>query len=161
MTDLALRAGWLVDSRLHAIALAPLEMIVCGTPKYFSKRAQPKQPEHLIDHPWISISQLPHPERITMQHHDGRRRTVRLRPSIKTNTGIAARELVMLGAGIGLLPDYAVKRELKARRLVQVLRDWQLKKGVIAAVFPHRNYLAVKTKSLVEFLRSEFKAYRV
>jgi DNA-binding transcriptional LysR family regulator len=159
--DLALRAGWLVDSRLHAIALAPLEMIVCGAPKYFSKRAQPKQPEHLIDHPWISISQLPHPERITMQHHDGRRRTVRLRPSIKTNTGIAARELVMLGAGIGLLPDYAVKRELKAGRLVQVLRDWQLKKGVIAAAFPHRNYLAAKTKSLVEFLRSEFKAYRI
>ncbi len=159
--DLALRAGWLVDSRLHAVRLAPLEMIVCGAPEYFSKRAQPRQPEQLIDHPWISISQLPHPERITMQHRDGRRRTVRLRPSIKTNTGIAARELVLLGAGIGLLPDYAVKRELNAGRLVQVLPGWQFKKGVIAAVFPHRNQLAAKTRTLVEFLKSEFKEHGV
>ena len=68
-------------------------------------------------------------------------------------------ELVLLGAGIGLLPDYAVKRELKDGRLVQVLRGWQFKKGVIAAVFPHRNYLAAKTRTLVEFLRSEFKEH--
>ena len=114
----------------------------------------------LIHHPWISISQLPHPE--------GSLCSIATAAGVpcgcvlqSTNASIAARELVLLGAGIGLLPDYAVKRELKAGRLVQVLAGWQFKKGIIAAVFPHRNYLAAKTRTLVEFLKSEFREYEL
>jgi DNA-binding transcriptional LysR family regulator len=155
--DLALRAGWLVDSRLRAVTLAPLEMIICGSDDYFATNPRPKQPEDLVHHPWISIAQLPHPERITFQHRDGRRRTVKLRPSFKTNSGIAARELVLAGAGLGSVPDYAVRSALRDGRLLRLLPDWHIRKGTISALFPHREHLAAKTRALIEFLKSEFR----
>jgi DNA-binding transcriptional LysR family regulator len=155
--DLALRVGWLSDSRAHAVKLAPFSMVPCATPALLRRQLTPKAPEDLSELRWVSITQLPHPQRVILENRNGRRRTVKLTPAIRTNTGIAARQLVLDGSYAGLLPDYSVKREIASRELVRLLPDWHTRQGAISAVYPRREHLPAKTRLLIDFLKSEFR----
>jgi DNA-binding transcriptional LysR family regulator len=156
--DLALRVGWLRDTRLRAARLARFRLVLCAGRGYFAQRPPPKQPADLEAHPWVSITRLPHPDRLTLQRR-GQRRSVRLVPAIKTNSGLAARRFILAGAGIGALPDYGVRQELDAGDLIPVLPEWSLPEGVIAAVFPQREPMALRLRRLLDFLRAEFSRH--
>ncbi len=154
--DLALRVGHLSDSALHVVALARCRMVLCAAPSYLAATTQISHPQDLVHHPWISITQLPRPERVSLLAEDGRQRTIRVRPEIKTNTGIAARQFLLQGAGIGLLPDYALPGE----GLVEVLPGWrEASDRPISAVYPRGKYMPLKVRVLIDFLKAEFRSH--
>jgi DNA-binding transcriptional LysR family regulator len=155
--DVALRVGWLSDTRVHAVKLAAFNMVPCATPALLRGQMTPKAPEDLLHLRWVSITQLPHPERVTLENRSGRRRTVKLKPALRTNTGIAALQLVLEGKYAGLLPDYSVKGDMMSGKLIRILPDWHTCPGAISAVYPHREYLPTRTRFLIDFLKTEFK----
>lgn len=154
--DLAFRVGWLSDSRLHAVRLSSMELVVCGASSYFDRFPKPEEPEDLIHHAWVAISLLQQATQLTMEDASGRRRSVRLKPSVLVNSGVAACEFVRQGSGIGLVPDYAVRADLAAGRLVRVLPGWRTKPGTISAVYPHQERMPPKLRVLLDFLKAEF-----
>ena len=154
--DLALRVGWRRDSSLYARRLCPYRMVLCASPDYVREQGAPRRPGDVLLFPWVAITQLPRPDRLELTSQRGRRITVKLSAAVKTNTGIAARELIRAGLGIGVLPDYAVRRELADGSLVELLPGWSARQGTISAVYPHRDHLSMKTKRLVELLVDEF-----
>lgn len=80
--------------------------------------------------------------------------TLALRATIKTHSGIGAREFVRCGAGIALLPDYAVDDDIARGDLVRVLPAWnEAHSRPISAVFPSRDRLATRVRLLIDFLR--------
>jgi DNA-binding transcriptional LysR family regulator len=110
-------------------------------------------PDDLVHHPWVSITQLPHPDRVSLLARDGRR-TVRVHPAIKTNTGIAARLFLLEGVGIGLLPDYAVTSD----GLVELLPDWrEASDRPISAIYPRGVHMPIKIRLLIDFFKTEFR----
>ncbi|PAQ05299.1 hypothetical protein CIT26_31395 [Mesorhizobium temperatum] len=52
------------------------------------------------------------------------------------------------GAGLSVLPDFLVREELAAGRLVQILPDWQLPSGGIYTVYPAARFRAPKVTML-------------
>ena len=151
--DLALRVGHLSDTALHAVTLARCRMVLCAAPAYLATAAPLKNPDDLVHHPWISITQLPRPDRVSLIAKDGRQRTVRVHPAIKTNTGIAARLFLLQGTGIGLLPDYAVKGE----GLVELLPEWrETSDRPISALYPRGMHMPLKVRLLIDFFKAEF-----
>lgn len=154
--DLALRVGWLSDSRLHAVRLAPMELIVCGSAAYFQRFPKPMEPEDLVHHPWVAISLIQQATNLPMETEDGRRKSIRLKPSILVNSGVAACEFVRCGSGLGLLPDYAVAADLAAGRVVRALPHWRTKPGSISAVYPHQDRMPPKLRVLLDFMKAEF-----
>ena len=92
--------------------------------------------------------QLPHPEKLHLVHgRTGQRLTLSLHDTIKTHSGIAAREFVRCGAGIGLLPDYAVNKDILRGDLVRVLPAWnEAHDRPISAVFPSRDRLPTRVQ---------------
>lgn len=156
--DVAFRTGWLADSSLPAVALTTFDMPLVASPLYLERRSMPFAPEDLVAHDWVAITVLPQFEKITLEHDDGRRRTIKITPTVAVNSGIAAKEFLLAGVGIGLVPDYAVKAELQSGRLVRVLPDWRSRSGTVSIVYPHKHLMSSKTRSLIDFMKAEFRS---
>jgi DNA-binding transcriptional LysR family regulator len=62
--------------------------------------------------------------------------TVQWQPVMRLDATLAVRAAVLAGAGLSVLPDYAIAEDVAAGRLVQVLPGWTLPQGGIHAVFP-------------------------
>lgn len=156
--DLALRVGRLPDTSLFATEIGVCHMLLCASPQMAASKPKLSSPPDLLRLPWISITQLPHPEKLELIHtRTKQRQTVRLHAQVKTHSGIAAREFVRRGAGVALLPDYAVSEDLRRGDLVQLLPSWQeAHPRPISALYPSRNRLPTRVRMLVDFLRQSF-----
>ena len=153
--DLAVRVGRLPDTSLFATTLGTCRMLVCGSPEFLSTNARITKPDDLVKVPWVTITALPHPETLNLVHgKTGQRLTLRLHSAVKTHAGIAAREFIRAGAGVGILPDYAVTGDLLRGELVHVLPAWnEAFERPISAVFPSRDRLPTRVRLLIDFLR--------
>lgn len=153
--DLAVRVGQLADTRLFATELGTCRMVLCASAQLLRGHSRIRQPDDLVRLPWITIMQMPHPEKLHLVHgRTGQRLTLGLRATIKTHSGIGAREFVRCGAGVALLPDYAVVDDIARGDLVRVLPAWnEAHPRPISAVFPSRDRLATRVRLLIDFLR--------
>lgn len=157
--DLCLRTGWLRESRLYAVRLGTFRLIPCASPAYLEQRGAPKCPEDLAGVPWVSITQLPHPDRLEMSRADGQWLSVKINSVVRTNTGVAARTFIAGGNLVGLLPDYAVLDDLREGRLVRLLPEWNTEEGTISAVFPHKEHMTPRLRLLIDHLRAAFQRH--
>jgi DNA-binding transcriptional LysR family regulator len=157
--DLCLRTGWLKESRLYAVRLGAFRLIPCASPAYLERNPAPNEPEDLATVPWVSITQLPHPDRLEMVKADGQRRAVKITSVVRTNTGVAARTFVVNSDLVGLLPDYAVLDDLREGRLVRLLPEWSTEEGTISAVFPHKEHMTPRLRLLIDHLRAAFQRH--
>jgi DNA-binding transcriptional LysR family regulator len=153
--DVAVRVGQLPDTGLFATELGTCRMVVCASPVFLETCSKIKQPDDLLGLPWVTITQLPHPEKLHLIHgRTGQRLTVSMLGTIKTHSGIAAREFVRCGVGIGLLPDYAVNKDIARGDLVRILPAWnEAHDRPISAVFSSRDRLPTRVRLLIDFLR--------
>jgi DNA-binding transcriptional LysR family regulator len=75
-----------------------------------------------------------------------------MQASIFLDATLAVREAVCEGAGLSVLPDYAIAGDLASGRLVQVLPQWRLPSGGIHAVFPSARFRPAKVRAFVDLL---------
>lgn len=150
--DLALRVGWMRDSSLYSRKLCDFEMLVCASTAYLEAHGRIAGPEDLPGHDWISIKQLGFGNAIAVTNGAGRRAEVKINTCIETNSGLAAREFILRRGGIGVLPSYAIRSELEAGTLTNVLPDWHLETASIFAVFPDRDHMANRIRLFVDYL---------
>ncbi len=151
--DISLRSGWLTDSSLFSVTLAPMQMVVCASPDYIAQLGQPLTPEEIVQHDWICITGIFHPDRLALENGAGERTTVPLRTTFRVNGGYAARSLIMSGIGIGMLPDYATHTPFADGSLVRVCPQWRSKMGTISALFPSKHHLSRRSRLLIDFLK--------
>jgi DNA-binding transcriptional LysR family regulator len=133
-------------------------MLLCASPQLLRTSPKVVEPDDLLRLPWVGITQLPHPEKLHLEHVKSAQRLVlSVHPTVKTHSGIAAREFIRCGAGIGLLPDYAVEADLRSADLVQLLPAWrEAYERPISALFPSRDRLPTRVRLLIDFLRQAF-----
>jgi DNA-binding transcriptional LysR family regulator len=67
------------------------------------------------------------------------------------------RECVLRGEGIGLMPSYSVRRDIKARRLRPLLTKFTTASLPLFAVHPGHRHLATKVRICVDFLVDWFE----
>ena len=78
------------------------------------------------------------------------------RPRMVTDDLFALRHFVVAGVGIAHLPRVAVREDLAAGRLVEILPDWHPRCGIVHAIFPSRRGLLPSVRSLIDHLAEEF-----
>lgn len=156
--DLALRVGHLPDTGLFATQIGTCRMVLCASRDFVRSHPKIAATDDLLRLPWVSITQLPHPEKLDLVNtRTSQRLSLQLRASIKTHSGIAAREFARCGAGVALLPDFAVNDDLLRGTLVRLLPVWEeANPRPISALFPSRDRLPTRVRLLVEFLRKSF-----
>jgi len=149
--DLAIRITELPDSALIARRLCPAGIVCCAAPAYLERAGRPKVPTDLQDHECIIDRNLRSPNAWPFIV-EGKRSLVSVDGRVFVNSARAARAVVLEGAGIGLIPRYAIGEDLRSGRLVPLLEDFEALNLSVYAIYQHRAHLAAKTRAFVDFL---------
>jgi len=153
--DLAIRITDLPDSSLIARRLCPAPLVCCAAPGYIERRGRPIAPADLSGHECIIDRNLRNPSAWPFAV-DGEQVVVPVSGRVGVNSARAARAVAIEGAGIALIPSYAIGDDLRRGRLCALLEDCASLSLSIYAIYQHRQHLAAKTRAFVDFLVATF-----
>jgi len=149
--DLALCDGDIADSSFVARQISKLAYVVVAAPSYLQRHAEPRTPVELEKH--ICILQDRKDRRRTWQFNGPRGpESVMVSGQLSTNNERAALVMARSGYGIACLPAVQVCDDIRDRRLVQLMPEYEAKPSVLYAVYPSRRQLAPRTRTVLEFL---------
>jgi DNA-binding transcriptional LysR family regulator len=151
--DVAIRTTSLVDSTLIARKLSGNPNVIVAAPSYLARAGTPESVESLQHHACLvyAVGGRVYDE-WTFMGPDGQF-TVRVDGPLQMNDGGALVTAATAGVGILRVPRPLVADELASGVLVQVLADCVMPPGQSNyAVYPARDFLALKTAAFVDFL---------
>jgi len=82
-------------------------------------------PEDLSGKSGLLYANTDLPDLLRLTHHDGKQASVRLRGRMTVNNGDMLLPALRNGTGLALLPDFMLRKDLDAGRLVEVLPRWR------------------------------------
>lgn len=166
-SDLAIRVGWLKASSRQTRRVGTFQQWLVCAPELVKRLSGVRKPEDLAELPFVANAALPEPLVWRFTRERAGQRMVRMRSTIATDATPAVLAAVLAGAGLSVLPDYVVAREVAAGRLCHVRPEWQLRSGGIHVVFPAARFRPPKVTRFVERLiesererHAEFLPYR-
>ena len=150
--DLAIRVGWLTEMHLKARQIGSFRQLLVAAPSWRKRMARLTDPDVIASLPFVANTALRNPARWNFSRGKTERREVQVHPIIFLNATLAVREAVLSGAGLSVLPDYAVASDLASGRLIPLLNGWELPAGGIHAVFPAARFRSAKVRAFVDLL---------
>lgn len=150
--ELAIRVGWLTDARVQARQIGVFRQLLVAAPSWARRAAKLQTPRDLAALPFVANSALRDPTHWAFARGERERQSVEVQPAISLDATLAVREAVRQGAGLSVLPDFAVAQDVVERRLVTVLPGWTLPAGGIHAVFPAARFRPARVRAFVDLL---------
>ena len=149
--DITIQFGNLKESRLTYRRLATLTRGLYASHEYLARRGHPQEVESLADHDFI-ITDLQQRERTWSIRHEGDRRIVTPHPRVVVNSMRLARELVVGGSGLALLPDVMAAPYLESGTLVRLLPQWKWPTVQATAMVLAREGIPRKVRLFLDFI---------
>jgi DNA-binding transcriptional LysR family regulator len=118
--ELAVRAGPLPDSALHARKLVHESTMLCASPAYLRRHRAPASIAELKQHRWVIY---PPSMRTLVVRSGGADTEVRVQGDVVTDSAAARLAFVLAGEGIARLPAYDAATPLAAGELVRILPE--------------------------------------
>ncbi|WP_254228879.1 LysR family transcriptional regulator [Burkholderia gladioli] len=120
--ELAVRAGPLADSALHARPLLREATMLCAAPAYLRRHGAPASADDLAAHRWVVY---PPGQRATRVRVAGRDVDVPVQGDVVTDSAASRLAFVLAGDGIARLPAYDAASLIATGELVRVLPEAQ------------------------------------
>ncbi|WP_122073456.1 LysR family transcriptional regulator [Pseudophaeobacter sp. EL27] len=156
--DLAIRSGTLPDSSLISRKLMTNRRLPCAAPGYLDQHGVPQQPESLAAHRCLRLPR----ERLVSDWG------FRWRPGSpdRLGAGFSCNSLDALhaaccgGQGIAWLPEFLIREDLRAGRLLPLLADCVPPDagGAIYVLRPEAAFQPRRVRALADFLAGHFAA---
>jgi DNA-binding transcriptional LysR family regulator len=153
--DIALRLGPLSDSSMKLRALGQCRRLLVAAPDYLAARGRPTIPQDLSGHDGIRMSNVAGSDMLTLQGPDGARHVVPLSGRFRVDHGLAAREALAAGRGIGPTHQWLVGDLLAAGRLEVILPDYALPFVPLSLLIVPERAGVARIRLLVDFLVHE------
>ena len=155
--DLAVRVGPLSDSALTARRLGTLDYGLYASASYLQRNGIPSDPQELPMHPLVVyLGAAPQGQWHLARGDESVR--LKLRPRLRVNTSLAAREALLQGLGIGLLPRRLAEPAGQPAQLTRVLADWAAPDVPVHAVFASARFLSPKVRAFIDLAAESFQA---
>jgi DNA-binding transcriptional LysR family regulator len=153
--DLAVRVGRIGSDQLVARKIGETELVLCGAPDYLQRHGSPAAPADLAGHVTLSYAYAP---TTTWRLFDaaGAGHEVRVGGSLHANSGEMLVAAAVAGLGLVYEPDFLVRDDLQAGRLVRLMPGFAGARADIWAVYPSRRHLSVKVRLFVEHVAAAF-----
>lgn len=145
----------LPDSDLKMIIIKEFKRIICAAPEYFTERNMPKNLDDLkafrcitsVNHDLSAIK----PQWAFYQNS----KIVKfdLNSVIEADSLLAQIKLILLGSGIGRMPDYFIKQQLSDGRLIEVFPDIDKPSSFVYLLYPNQRVLPKKTRVFIDFVK--------
>ena len=154
--DVALRTGYVKDSRLVARKLSPMDFLTCVSPDYLASHGTPRCAKDFERHKWIGfrIKETQQLQPIFLPNDEGDYLPYELERTHITDDGEAMAYMCADGLGFAQLPHFLAKQGLESGDFVSLypyFRPPQLDNGVFA-IYPKRDYLPAKVRVFIDFM---------
>jgi DNA-binding transcriptional LysR family regulator len=161
--DIALRTGYVKDSRLVARRLSPMDFLLCVSPHYLAVHGTPSCANDFLQHSWIGfrIKQTQQLQPIFLPDAQGIYQPFALTPRHITDDGEVMAHMCADGLGFAQLPHFLAKAGLESGALVSLYphyRPPQPDNGVFA-IYPKREYLPARVRVFIEFISAALAAH--
>jgi DNA-binding transcriptional LysR family regulator len=155
--DAALRAAVLMDDPgLVARRVVTAQMRTFASPAYLARRGVPAAPEDLAEHDCVLFRPVEGRAEWILDGPDGEERTVTVTGRIGGNDFTLVRTAAIAGAGIALLPTFALSREPDGVSLVPVLSAWSRPSASMYFVYPMARHVPKKVIAFRDFVLEAF-----
>lgn len=158
--DLGMFMGELPESSLVARTIGQTDAILCASPEYLALHGMPDSPAKMAELDFVKAGDGMQPEVLEMVHENGEETTVRVEPSIVSNSISVAMNCIVSGAGVGLVPMFMAGDYIMSGRMQFLFPDWTVKPEPISIVYPSRQYLSLKVRKFIDFLVAEIEGLR-
>ena len=153
--DIALRLGRIADSSMKLRALGQSRRLLVAAPDYLAARGRPAGLQDLSGHEGIRMSNIAGSDILSLEGPDGRCHAVPFGGRFRVDHGLAAREALVAGRGIGPAHLWLVGDLLAAGRLEAILPDYApLPVPLNMLIVPERAGIA-RVRLLVDFLAEQ------
>ncbi|TWI52301.1 DNA-binding transcriptional LysR family regulator [Pseudomonas duriflava] len=147
-------ASQLKDSGYFSKHLGSTYSVLCASPTYLDRYGEPRTTTALHKHRCLRlVNKAMSLDKWLLQGPKGEELITINQTLFQVNTADALTEAIVSGMGIGALPIYAAVKGLKDGSLRQVLPGYSLYPLNVYALYPSRQYLDAKIRTLVDFLR--------
>jgi DNA-binding transcriptional LysR family regulator len=154
--DLAVRIGNIGSQQLVGRRVGTTQLVCCASPAYLKRHGEPRAPEDLVAHACLTYEYSPLRNSWPFRDRQGRERNVKIGGPIHANNGRFQVALAVEGVGIAYEPDFIVGPEVRAGRLVPLLRSFAPVATPIYVVYPSRRHLSAKVRVFADFLAERF-----
>lgn len=158
--DLAIRHVRHIPDNYVAWELARSESVLVASEDYLARRGRPLHPSDLAGHDCVLYRGSP--RSLGFERKDGQGKTVYVdvRASFTANNSEVLRDVVLSGAGVGLLPDFSLSTGPGTeQRLERLLPEWDIQGyfgSHILALRPFSPRVPLAVHCLVQHLQTVF-----
>ena len=155
--DLAIRLGQLQDSTAIAQKLMSIRYSVCASPAYINRHEKIDRPEDISQHNCLRFPLAGYRTRWIFRDRQGTKTEIPVSGRTIISNAIGLQQCAIAGMGLALLPHWLTDDEIKAKRLVRVLPDYDVTATnfdtSVWLIYPSRSYVPLKVKVIIDFLK--------
>jgi DNA-binding transcriptional LysR family regulator len=160
--DVAIRYGTMDDGSFVALPLAPANRrVLLASPGYVKRHGQPETLDALADHNCLVYFLSGGVHDKWSFHEEGKRRVLKVRGSLQTDDGDIVRRLALDGEGVVYKSWLDVSEDVRAKRLVVLLKHLEGESAPLHLVCPHRKQFSPVVQQLHQLLRQRCEALAV
>lgn len=156
--DLAVRFGDLADTALIARQIAQSPRLICAAPDYLARHGTPQTPEDLTGHNCLLMRFGGDVDQDWPFVVGGKTRRVMVRGDRIANDGDLVRRWALAGHGIVRKSQWDIAEDLRAGRLLALLRAFETAPLPLQLVWPANRQQPRRVKALIETLARSFAA---
>jgi DNA-binding transcriptional LysR family regulator len=135
--DIALRLGVLAESSYVVRKLGSEPEVIVASPALV-EQARLDHPRRLSGCPWAVHTALPARSTWAFRSAKNDKAQVSVAVRATTNTALGLRNLLLAGAGFGVLPNHMVRQDIDDGRLLHVCPGWIHRRITLQALLPAR-----------------------
>lgn len=152
--DVAIRLGKLVNSSYRAALIERFEIVAVAAPQWIERNPIGSL-EALAEAEWVIHRRLPTPRewQVIGRDQETRDLTITGPARFMTDTAAALMAFVVQGCGVGLLPEWLVRKAIERGELKLVLPEYRFPSQGIYAVYPNTRHVPAKVRALIDFLQ--------
>ncbi len=158
--DVAVRLGAPKDSSFVFRKLGELVEPIVAAPSLRDALGRVARPRELAAAPWVRHSLV---SAATLRFHGPRGETEEITPVVRAeaNSGATVLSLLLHGAGVGVLPEHALREHLHEGRLVRLCPGWIWKRVTLFAIMPSKGSQRPALAAFLTMLREQVARDRV
>lgn len=156
--DIGILVGNLPDSTMIAKRLMSFGHVLCASPAYLKDRGHPNSISEICQFDYLQYAGLHITDPLSrMLQQIGEKQELNI--TFESNNGLLLKDLAVSGHGIVMLPSFIANNEINNGRLTPILKDVELPRFAVSAIYPERKYLPLRCRLLIEHLVNWFSNY--
>ncbi|MYN13072.1 LysR family transcriptional regulator [Pusillimonas sp. TS35] len=156
--DIALRVTSVPPRNVNATVLADVEWVACASPVYLQGRKRITVLEDLQHVDIVCASAIDAALKVKGRYQGGSR-SVELDPVLRSENFLFLKQAILGGLGVGFLPRYMIRQELRDGVLTRLLEYYKLSLfgSKIFLITPQARHQSPAARALIDFLKANLR----